>query len=460
MYNVDTESLLDNTEEKTYSLLCDPRRWLHRYVLLFFMVFISFGSYFCYDSPGSLQDVMKRDLEISTSQYSLFYSLYSWPNVILCFFGGLLLDKVFGLCWGTIIFSCITTIGQTLFATGALLNKLWLMYLGRFIFGLGGESLSVAQNSYAVSLFHGSALNMVFGLQLSFSRVGSTVGMITNNRIYSYLDKSVHGHTCLAITLFVGSVFCVYSLVCAGVIGFFSKRATRILHDRRQLPVEEETIRFSDIRNFGVPMWLLCGICVSYYVAIFPFISLGLVYFENKYQLDAGEAGVVNSLIYILAAIFSPFMGFCIDSTGRNIVWILSGIILTMLAHGLLAFTFITPYIPVVIMGFAYSILASALWPIVSIIIPKHQIATAYGIMQSIQNLGLAVVMYWAGKLVDLQGYLMVEILYLLFLSVSLFLTISLYIWNNAKNLSMNFSARQRRAHVEAALIEEVDGSQ
>jgi hypothetical protein len=39
--------------------------------------------------------------------------------------------------------------------------------------------LAVAQNTYAVSWFKGRELNMVFGLQLSFSRVGSTVNMIT-----------------------------------------------------------------------------------------------------------------------------------------------------------------------------------------------------------------------------------------------------------------------------------------
>ena len=38
---------------------------------------------------------------------------------------------------------------------------------------IGGESLAVAQNTYAVSWFKGRELNMVFGLQLSFSRVVS-----------------------------------------------------------------------------------------------------------------------------------------------------------------------------------------------------------------------------------------------------------------------------------------------
>ena len=47
------------------------------------------------------------------------------------------------------------------------------MYLGRFVFGIGGESLAVAQNTYAVVWFKEKELNLVFGLQLSMARIVS-----------------------------------------------------------------------------------------------------------------------------------------------------------------------------------------------------------------------------------------------------------------------------------------------
>lgn len=46
--------------------------------------------------------------------------------------------------------------------------NIWLI-----CYSIGGESLCVAQNTYAVKWFQGKELNMVFGLQLSFSRVVS-----------------------------------------------------------------------------------------------------------------------------------------------------------------------------------------------------------------------------------------------------------------------------------------------
>lgn len=38
---------------------------------------------------------------------------------------------------------------------------------------IGGESLAVAQNTYAVTWFFGKELNLVFGLQLSIARLVS-----------------------------------------------------------------------------------------------------------------------------------------------------------------------------------------------------------------------------------------------------------------------------------------------
>lgn len=49
-------------------------------------------------------------------------------------------------------------------------------------FRIGGESLAVAQNTYAVSWFKGKELNLVFGLQLSMARIVSTANLMKPNR--------------------------------------------------------------------------------------------------------------------------------------------------------------------------------------------------------------------------------------------------------------------------------------
>ena len=58
--------------------------------------------------------------------------------------------------------------GQVIFAGGGLLGSFTIMQIGRFVFGIGGESLAVAQNTYAVTWFKGKELNMVFGFQVVY----------------------------------------------------------------------------------------------------------------------------------------------------------------------------------------------------------------------------------------------------------------------------------------------------
>ncbi|CAG2177028.1 unnamed protein product, partial [Oppiella nova] len=59
-------------------------------------------NYFCYDAPASLQQEMMDTLKITTTEYGLLYTLYSWPNTVLSLFGGLLVDRVLGIKLGAI----------------------------------------------------------------------------------------------------------------------------------------------------------------------------------------------------------------------------------------------------------------------------------------------------------------------------------------------------------------------
>ena len=97
------------------------------------------GSYYSYDIPGVIENEMESYYDIGPAEWSLFYTVYSIPNMVLPFFGGLLLD-IIGIRFGLILFTAINTFGQFVFYMGAQQNKFWLALLGRVIFGLGGES--------------------------------------------------------------------------------------------------------------------------------------------------------------------------------------------------------------------------------------------------------------------------------------------------------------------------------
>eukprot|EP00117_Sycon_ciliatum_P049685 scpid55234/ scgid0410/ Major facilitator superfamily domain-containing protein 1 len=378
---METKRLLNGTHEDNLcgcgsSAVCHPARAPHRYIMLLFMCFLSFGSYFCYDNPAALQSTIQQVMKVDTEQFELLYSLYSWPNVVLSAFGGFLIDRVFGIRWGTIIFTAIILIGQIIFAMGAQVNSFLIMQIGRFVFGLGGENLAVAQNTYAVSWFKGRELNMAFGLQLSFSRMGSTVNMLSIEKTYNavHFDKDYQR---LAFTFFTGVMYCVFSMVCAFVLLYFDKRRSRWLN--LEAAETGEVVHLRDIKDFPLSLWLIFIICVTYYVAIFPFISLGTVFFEDKFNLPSDSAHFVNSLVYLISLGASFLFGILVDKTGLNLLWVFIAILGTLVAHGMLAFTWISPYVSMILLGTMYSLLACALWPMVALVVPEHQLGTAYG---------------------------------------------------------------------------------
>lgn len=71
----------------------------------------------------------------------------------------------------------------------------------------------------------------------------------------------------------LAGVLCLFSLLCALILAFFDKRAERILN--RVENGTGEKVNIKDVLYFPVNFWILCIICVTYYVAIFPFISFG-----------------------------------------------------------------------------------------------------------------------------------------------------------------------------------------
>jgi len=56
-------------------------------------------------------------------------------------------------------------------------------------------------------------------------------------------------------------------------LAVFDYRAEKIL--KKQAIGTGEVVKLSDVKYFPLSFWLMCGSCVAYYVAIFPFIGLG-----------------------------------------------------------------------------------------------------------------------------------------------------------------------------------------
>ena len=78
-----------------------------------------------------------------------------------------------GIRIGIALFSFLILLGQCVFALAVDLRNYPLALVGRFIFGLGGESLSVTQSALIFSWFLGKNVSLIFGINISVARLGS-----------------------------------------------------------------------------------------------------------------------------------------------------------------------------------------------------------------------------------------------------------------------------------------------
>ena len=94
----------------------------------------------------------------------------------------------------------------------------------------------------------------------------------------------------------------------------------------------------------------------------------------------------------IIAAIGTPIMGYLTDRYGyRTHLIIVSGLCI-LLSLSLMTFTTLSPVASMSLLGVAYSVFTSSLWPCVPFLVERHQTATAYGLLSVALNLTLSVV--------------------------------------------------------------------
>ena len=408
---------------------CSPRSWLHRYVILCLICLVKVGVAYCYVMPAALERTIIQVMRVDTAQYELLYSFYSWPNVFLMAVGGVLLDKVLGLRVGLLVFLFLTCFGQLLFALGGFLDRYWLMVVGRFVFGVGGETGGAAAEVIATVLFRNKRLSFVFTVQFSTSLFTAAVSMSINRKIYkSLIDYLPNHHHRLGAVLVFGLSLCLFSLVLGVVVAALDYRSEGILRRKREV---HRAFRLRDLKDFSLSFWLLNGSTLFFYMGMFPFLSIAPVFFEQKYAYQSAVVSVALGIALYLPAILFPFMGLLVDWTGNKVLWGISGVAGVLFTDALYAFTtgtaYFLPFLGSALYGLSYGLYNAAMWPLVFLLIQDHQLATAYGIVYSSYNLGQALSTIIVGLIVDSSGYLFVQLFFCSILSLSLLLTGGLY---------------------------------
>lgn len=112
------------------------------------------------------------------------------------------------------------------------------------------------------------------------------------NPIYNYISEFKSDYECLGTSILLASLTAIMSTCCAFILSPLDKRRTKILKINSKRSNEEEQMKLTDVFNFPFQLWIIFVICIVFYSATFPFISLGKLYFIKKYNSSSSSAAL------------------------------------------------------------------------------------------------------------------------------------------------------------------------
>jgi len=348
-----------------------------RWIVLIFISLAMFGNYYIYDAVSPMADMLANQLGFTDSNIGLLQAIYSIPNVFMVLIGGFIIDRL-GTKKSTFIFALLCMIGAVITAATP---KLEIMAAGRLVFGLGAESLIVAVTTAIAKWFKGKELSFAFGINLTIARLGSFAALNSP----SWASKAFENWQGPLIISVVFGVICV-----AGAVLYWGleSRADRVY----QIGAAGETdkVVFKDLFGFGKSYWYIVLLCITFYSAIFPFQTFAVKFFIEAHGTTREFGGFLSSMLTLFAMIATPLFGLLVDKVGRRAQFMMYGSLLIIPVYLIMAYTHLSLYIPMAIMGIAFSLIPGVMWPSVAYIVDQSKLGTAFGLMTMIQNIGLA----------------------------------------------------------------------
>jgi len=333
----------------------------------------------------------------------------------MLFFGGIILDKCGVRFTGTM--------SSSLMLVGALIKwyaldnsfgdaqifgypvQVALAALGFAVFGMGAEITGITVTKVIAKWFTGHELALAMGLQVAMARIGTAAALACSLPFANAMGN-------VAAPVLLGA-----ALLCVGVVSFLVYCVMDRKLDASVAATAEESAEegfsFGDLKliftNKG--FWLIAILCVLFYSGVFPFLKFATKLMIYKYNVDPELAGLIPAMLPFGTILLTPVFGSLYDRMGKGATLMIIGSLMLTLVHVLFALPIMNVWWfaigIMIILGVAFSLVPSAMWPAVPKIIPMKQLGSAYAIIFYIKNIGLSMVPVLIGSVI--QNYATIE---------------------------------------------------
>ncbi|MFA6820042.1 MAG: MFS transporter, partial [Bacteroidaceae bacterium] len=391
-----------------------------RWIALLIVAFTMMMGYFITDVMSPLEDMLETQLHWTSSEYGFFSGAYGYINVFLLmlFFGGLILDKM-GVRFTGLLSCSLMLIGAAIkfyaissVSPDSMVNVPFLGYgdgiriqvliasLGFAIFGVGCEITGITVSKIIAKWFTGHEMALAMGVQVALARIGTAGALAFSPRIAKAFTLSapiLFGTVCLCIGLLAYIVYCVMDKK-------LDKSVERVQSETAE---EDEGFKLRDLgvifRNPG--FWLVTFLCLLFYSGVFPFLKFATKLMIYKYNVPDTWASKIPAILPFGTILLTPLFGTLYDRIGKGATLMIIGSVILTAVHICFALPILNTYwfaiILMILLGIAFSLVPSAMWPSVPKIIPMKQLGSAYAVIFYIQNIGLSLVPVLIGKVID-----------------------------------------------------------
>lgn len=383
-----------------------------RWAALIIVSFTMMWGYFLTDALSPLMTMLEEQMGWTSLEFGQFNWAYCWFNVFLfmLIFGGIILDKM-GVRFTGIV-TCILMFAGALIKYYAVTRissgpeagtvfgmrtQVFVACLGYAIFAVGTENCGITVSKVITKWFAGKELALAMGVQVAVARLGTAAALVFCPMIAKRFSVSAP-LLLSAILLCIG--FLAYLVFC-----HMDKKFDAEVAQAQTEP--DDVFKVKDLKliitNRG--FWLIALLCLMFYSAVFPFMKYAASLMENKYGVSTTLAGLIPSLIPFGNLIMTPLFGGIYDKKGKGATIMIIGSLLLILVHVLFALPLLNYWwfaaFIMIILGVAFSLVPSAMWPSVPKIIPQKLVGSAYALIFWVQNIGLGFVPLLIGGILN-----------------------------------------------------------
>ncbi|CAD8173322.1 unnamed protein product [Paramecium pentaurelia] len=363
-----------------------------KWVILFLTSLSQFSFRVFVDYPSLLATEIKDHFIVNQFQINLLFSFRSFPNIVMPFVGGMLLDK-YGTRKGLFGFMLFIIFGTFLCYLSIILNCFTLMLIGRFFMGLFLESCYVGVYKILSKWF--KEASFAYSVDTAFICGGTIASTI----MLPYLINNYSLDTAM-----------LSCLLCC-LVSFIGLNTVTTIDKIYQVESKQETLphfSFSLLKQFNLDFYIIALSSIFCYTSYYIYSYNNAEMFKTMYHLSSYTAATLYGLPCYMAIFIAPYLGHLVDKHGYRMQGLQITSLIQMSVFSLMYLMpscettcFVIPAISQLLNGIFFASYVVTLWPCIQMVVSSQLSGTAFGFVYSSISFGISFASIFIGKVVQ-----------------------------------------------------------